>query len=105
MLRLCSIVPLIAFALLLVGCPPNQYLLVKNNSSKSVKVDFTYDGSGTLLPHFVLRPGESRRTTGSVVMSVRDLHGAAMGTIDISQRFSHLKERSRYYDSSTRTLG
>jgi len=100
-----STVLLIAVSLFFSGCPPRQYLLVKNDSSETVKVDFTYQSSGMLLPHFILAPGESRRTTGGIIISVHDLRGRSIAHVDLSQRLSGTKDRADYYNSSTRTFG
>jgi hypothetical protein len=90
-------------ALLLVGCPPSQYCSVRNRSGHPVKVDFTFEGRGTLLPHFQLGPGEFRRVTAQrhLVVVAHDLNGHLIGSIDLGT----IKENSRYYDPSTYTVG
>ena len=101
--RLIGTLCVVIGALLLVGCPPSQYCSVRNRSDRPVKVDFTFEGSGTLLPHFELSPGEFRRVTAErhLVVVAHDLHGHLIGSIDLGS----IKENSPYYDPLTYTVG
>jgi hypothetical protein len=70
--------------ILLVGCPPKQYCQVTNLTRQRVRIDFTFEGSGTLLPHFTLMPGDSRRVTAGPFLTAKDEDGHIIGTLDIS---------------------
>ena len=72
-------------ALLLSGCPPTLYCVVDNRTSTTVHVDFEYEGSGTLLPHFELPPGTSRTSKAGSVLLVHDRKGHLIGSLDISK--------------------
>jgi len=101
--RLIRTLHVVIGALLLVGCPPSQYCSVRNRSGRPVKVDFTFEGSGTFLPHFQLNPGELRRAAAqrNLVVVAHDLYGHLIGSIDLGT----IKENSPYYDPSTYTVG
>jgi hypothetical protein len=91
---------LVMAAALLVGCPPAQYVRVTNATDSTLKIDFTCQGSGTFLPHFTLKPGESRRVNPGCEASAHDLWGRSIGTLDLRT----LKEHSSYFDPSTYTF-
>jgi hypothetical protein len=70
---------------LLVGCPPQHYMRVTNETKRAVKVDFSSQGSGTFLPHFVLQPGESRRVSPPArEIAAHDLDGHLIGKADLN---------------------
>lgn len=77
---------LLIASLTLCGCPPQTYCLVKNETFAFVKIDFTYEGSGTLLPHFALAAGESRLIkTGAVTIEARRKDGSLIGALDLAR--------------------
>ena len=100
--RLLHFVATLAIASFLSGCPPNLYCSIVNHSRGGVKIDFEYNGSGTLLPHFVLRPNESRRVTTQrhLVIVAHDLYGRLIGSFDLSR----LNENSPYFNPRTYTF-
>jgi len=67
----------------LVGCPPQHYIRVTNKTDRTIQVDFTSQGSGLFLPHFILKPGESRRVKPEArEITAHDLDGHLIGRAD-----------------------
>jgi hypothetical protein len=90
-------------AMLLWGCQPALYCNVINKTNQTVHIDFTFEGSGTLLPHFDLKPGASRRVTSTLhlLVTAHDANGRVLDSISISD----IPRDRRYYDRSTNTFG
>ena len=56
-----------------------------NKTAGTIKVDFTSQGSGTFLPHFVLQPGESRRVKPPArEIAAHDVDGHLIGIADLN---------------------
>jgi hypothetical protein len=103
--RLVRVFALFATALLLVGCPPQIYVLVRNDLNIPVKGDFTCDGSGTLLPHYTLAAHQSRRTRSGCMITAHDVEGHLLGSIDTGPLRHEQQKFHRYFDSPTYTFG
>jgi len=104
-LRLFQLFALLAISWLLVGCPPQIYVLVRNDLNTPVKVDFTCDGSGTLMPHFTLGAHEARRTRVGCLMTAHDTQGHLLGSIDLGGLRHDQQKFHRYFDRATSTFG
>jgi len=91
---------LLAISGLLSGCPPSLYCRVVNHTHRIIKIDFEYNGSGTLLPHFELAPRASRRVMAGPLLVAHDLDGHFIGRLDVSR----LKQHSQYYSYQTQTF-
>jgi hypothetical protein len=100
---LLAVLLLTSTAVLLTGCPPQLYCSVQNHTDEPAKIDFTFEGSGTLLSHFVLAPGASRRvrTTPHLLISAHSLRGRLLGSITLTD----IPRDHRYYDPASYTFG
>jgi hypothetical protein len=100
--RLLNCFLVIVIGSLLSGCPPTLYCSVVNHTNRVVKVDFEYNGTGTLLPHFELIANASRRVSAQrhLVVIAHDLEGHFIGSLDLSK----IDQHSRYYSYRTQTF-
>jgi len=92
---------LLAFGVLLTGCPPALYVAVANQTHGVVKIDtFDQKGSGTFLPHFQLAPGQSRRVLAGSRLVAHDSDGRLIGILEPSR----ISTSSEYFDPGSYTF-